>query len=197
MDPFEEPASTREEILAAAYQALCEHGYADLTMEKIGAEFDKSVSLVYHHYDDKDDLVLSCLEFILEAFEEDFTGGVAAPEQRLEEFVGWVCAPSMEEDHREFMQLLLELRTHAGQDAEYRDHFTRSDDVFHAHLVDILEAGIESGTFEACDVDSVASTVQTLLVGVMLRRSTHDDETDWLPAVRTELERYLDRSLGR
>ncbi|QAU12403.1 TetR family transcriptional regulator [Halorubrum sp. BOL3-1] len=68
-DPFAEPADTREAILGAAFRALREHGYASVTIQRIGDEFDKSPSLVYHHYDGKDDLLLDLLGFLLDAFE--------------------------------------------------------------------------------------------------------------------------------
>lgn len=68
-EPFATPSNTREEILAATYRSLREHGYADLTIEKIGREFEKSPSLVYHHFDDKDDLVLAMLDSLLDSFE--------------------------------------------------------------------------------------------------------------------------------
>lgn len=39
---LEEPQTTREEILRATYRTLCEYGYADLTVQRIGAHFEKS-----------------------------------------------------------------------------------------------------------------------------------------------------------
>ncbi|MEF8774483.1 MAG: helix-turn-helix domain-containing protein, partial [Halobacteriales archaeon] len=50
---------TDEALMAATYRALCEHGYADLTIQQIGAEFEKSTSLLYHHYDGKDELLVA------------------------------------------------------------------------------------------------------------------------------------------
>ncbi|OYR82216.1 TetR family transcriptional regulator, partial [Halorubrum ezzemoulense] len=68
-DPFAEPSDTRQAILGAAFRALCEHGYANVTIQRIGDEFDKSPSLVYHHYDGKDDLLIDLLGFLLDEFE--------------------------------------------------------------------------------------------------------------------------------
>ncbi|WP_144427216.1 TetR/AcrR family transcriptional regulator [Halolamina pelagica] len=63
------PETTRESIMRATYLALCEHGYAGLTIQRIGECFEKSKSLLYHHYDDKDELLLAFLQFMLEEHE--------------------------------------------------------------------------------------------------------------------------------
>ncbi|TKX70207.1 TetR/AcrR family transcriptional regulator [Halorubrum sp. SP9] len=77
-DPFAEPSDTRQAILGAAFRALCEHGYADVTIQRIGDEFDKSPSLVYHHYDGKDDLLIDLMGYLLDEFEASIADGAAA-----------------------------------------------------------------------------------------------------------------------
>lgn len=42
------PPETHERLMQATYAALCEHGYADLTLRKIAAEFEKSRGLLYY-----------------------------------------------------------------------------------------------------------------------------------------------------
>ncbi|VTT87832.1 Transcriptional regulator, TetR family [Halorubrum sp. DM2] len=76
-DPFAEPSDTRQAILGAAFRALCEHGYANVTIQRIGDEFDKSPSLVYHHYDGKDELLIDLLEYLLDQFEASIADGSA------------------------------------------------------------------------------------------------------------------------
>ena len=194
MDVFEDPSSTEEEILAAAYRALCDHGYAELTMQSISAEFDKSVSLVYHHYDDKDNLVLSCLEFMLAEFEDDLASSpIADPDTALETFVGWALDPEIDGEQRQFLSFLTELRAQATHDEAYERHFTRTDDIFEAYLADVVHAGVEQGAFQECEPDVVAAYIVTLLTGVTQRRATHEDEAVWLHAVRQELDDYLDQ----
>ena len=46
-------SDSKKEIMEATYEALCKHGYAELSIEKIADEFDKGKSLIYYHYDDK------------------------------------------------------------------------------------------------------------------------------------------------
>ena len=191
MEFFDDPDSTREEILGAAYRALGRHGYADLTVEKIGAEFDKSPSLVYHHYDGKDELLLACLEYMLESYEAQLVeGAVEDPRGRLEAAVEAVLDPEPDGARDRFTRALVELRAQAAHDERYRDHFTRSDRFFHSRLVTVVEAGAEAGEFREVDPEAVAATIGTFFAGWFLRRATVDDD-ERLRDARDEFEAFL------
>jgi AcrR family transcriptional regulator len=163
-DPFAEPSDTREAILGAAFRALCEHGYASVTIQRIGDEFDKSPSLVYHHYDGKDELLLDLLGFLLDEFEASVADGSAAgpsedsaatagddapemaPEEAFdrsarEQLDGYLTAavdPASLDDpyapDERFVTVMTELRSQAASDEAFRDHFDRSDRVFGEYL---------------------------------------------------------------
>ncbi|WP_096393262.1 TetR/AcrR family transcriptional regulator [Halorubrum trapanicum] len=163
-DPFAEPSDTRQAILGAAFRALCEHGYANVTIQRIGDEFDKSPSLVYHHYDGKDDLLIDLLGFLLDEFEASVADGAVAdpsgadaaaaeedapemaPEEAFErsareQLDGYLTAavdPASLDDayapDERFVTVMTELRSQAASDEAYRDHFDRSDRVFGEYL---------------------------------------------------------------
>ncbi len=192
---FQSPETTREEILAAAYRALCTHGYADLTMERIGAKFDKSVSLVYHHYDGKDDLLLECLEFMLEEYRaETESGPPEDPRQAIEEFCDQLLLSDAPPEAQQFVHALIELRGQAPHNDAYRDYFTRSDRVFQARIERIIETGIEAGVFQDVDPERTAKMIQTIFLGGLFQYATANHD-EWLPAFRDELQAYLERDL--
>ncbi|WP_226007487.1 TetR/AcrR family transcriptional regulator [Natrinema salinisoli] len=194
-DVFDDPTDTCEKILAATYRSLNEHGYADLTMQTIGDELEQSPSLVYHHYENKDALVLACLEYLLEQFESEFgNDAVDDPKGRLEEILEWWFATDVDDEWHGFLTTILELRARAVHDSEYREHFTRSDRIFKESLATVLRAGINSGAFLECDPDAVAETLQTVFIGTVLRRSSTDDD-EWLANIHTELINYLDSAV--
>lgn len=190
--PFESPDGTREEILAATYRALCEHGYSELTVQRIGDEFERSTSLLYYHYENKDDLVLETLEFLLEAFESKFTTEeITAPRDQLETFFEELLDTSREEAH---LEALLELRARATREERYRKHFERSDRFFETYLSELIEAGIEAGEFRDVDPDAVATTLVTFLNGIVLHRSIESSD-EWIEGTETELLTYLEHRL--
>ena len=191
-DPFTEPETTREEILAAAYRALRTRGYGDVTISAIGEEFEKSPSLIYRHYDSKDDLIVECLEYLLDRFEsQQIDAEIEDPRDRLDAFVRTSLVEEIPDDDRQFVATLVELRARAVHDEAYRRHFTESDRALKQYLASILRSGIDSGEFLECDPGRVAETLLVMITGVAIRRSTTTDEA-WIPAVRAEIDSYLE-----
>jgi len=191
-DIFDDPEGSREEILAATYQALHEYGYSDLTIQRIGDQFDKSTSLLYYHYENKDELVLETLEFLLDSFEAQFTANdITEPREHLETFVEQMRSSSGEQRH---LETLLELRARAIHDERYRRHFNRSDRIFENYLSDVIAAGVESGEFRDVDPDAVAAALVMFFNGIVLRRSTNDDEEKTSRAT-AEITAYLEHRL--
>ena len=219
-DPFAEPADTREAILGAAFRALCEHGYADLTIQRIGEEFDKSPSLVYHHYDGKDELLVDLLEFLLDGFESALSADAfdLPPRARLDAYITAMTDPTETQpgaapDGR-FLTAVVELRAQAATDDAYQAHFDRSDRVFQTFLEKSVreaaaaidaDARATAGDDDAATTRSpaagdtvspieVAATLQALASGAMLRWATTNDH-DWIPSVRRGADRYLEATL--
>jgi AcrR family transcriptional regulator len=187
---LESPGGTREEIMRATYLALCEHGYADLTIERISEEFPKSKSLIYHHYDGKDELLLGFLEFMVGRFEEtipvDDDGGAA---DHLRAVLDHVLVTPLPAERREFAEAMVELRAQAAHDQRYRDHFTRSDRFFRDRIAAIVDAGVEEGAFAERDPEATAAFLVTVVNGSTIERVTSDHDT--AAAVREQVEAYL------
>jgi len=190
-DIFEDdPDDTEAALMAATYDALVEHGYADLTIEKIGAEFDKSTSLLYHHHDGKDDLLVAFLKYVIERFESELPPPATddpwtALEGLLAELLG-----GRDEEQAAFVGAMMELRGQAGHDPAYRAAFTRHDEFFRDRLAATVRAGVDDGTFRPVDPDAVAAAVQTALNGAMLQATTTDDGLA-ADALRAELTAML------
>lgn len=187
-------SETREAMMQATYRALQEHGYADLTIQKIGDEFSKSKSLVYHHYDGKDELLLDFLSHLLEQFETDTIDDEGdAADVRLEAVLDHLLPEAAEDDHLDFLRIMVEIRAQAAHSPAYRDHFTESDRLFQDRFADLIRDGIDEGVFREVDADRVASFLLTAVNGAMGRRVTADDEV--IPAARAELDEYLEARL--
>ena len=193
--PFvDDPADTREAIMKATYLALSEYGYADLTIQRIGDEFGKSKSLLYHHYDGKDDLLLDFLEFMLERVEEFFPleehDGADA---QLEAVLDHVLSTPADVEEADFFGAMIELRAQAAHDPAYRDHFTKSDQFFRGQISELVRSGVETGAFRDVDPEATAAFLQSVIVGVMFQRAT--SEGDPGPTARDEVDAYLQARL--
>ncbi|MBX0295000.1 TetR/AcrR family transcriptional regulator [Haloarcula nitratireducens] len=189
-----EPVDSHEAIMRATFYALQEHGYAGLSIQRIADEADLSKSTFYHHFDGKDDLLLSFLEFILEEFDRVFqlerTGD---PEADLKTFFGIVlgaydfCEEIPAEE--EFLEAYVELRAQAVRNPEYRAKFTETDRRFADRIAALVEEGVEKGVFADVDPDRTAQFLMSALDGITLRNATRND--DAMPAMRDAIDDYI------
>ena len=190
----DEPPDTREAIMLATYHALCEHGYAALTIDRIDSEFPKSKSLLYHHYDSKDDLLRDFLEYLLSILPEDLApADERGPRARLETIVEYVLTTADDRPDDDFHGAIVELRAQAVNDPAYREHFTRSDVDFQSRIQNILDDGVESGVFRDHDTTAAATFLHTVLLGALAKRVTSDDPR--LDANRDQLAQYLEATV--
>jgi AcrR family transcriptional regulator len=200
--PFDDPfgsdtGETRTAIMEATYEALIEHGYENLTIQRIGDEFPKSKSLIYQHYDGKDEVLVELLEFLLDHFEAQ----MPRPSTRnahdcLLNVLEFVLAPDRDTDRAELTKVMVELRGQAPHNETFRAYFTANDRRFRRELADIVERGIEEGVYRPVDAEAVAEFLLTVMSGETVRRATADDAVD-AAAVREELDAYVRSRLLR
>jgi AcrR family transcriptional regulator len=191
---FIDPQNTREELMRATYLALCECGYADLTIQRISDEFPKSKSLIYHHYDGKDELLLDFLEFMVDCFEGEVPfENTDGADEHLRSVLDHVLATPLPNKRRGFAKAMVELRAQAAHDERYRDHFTRSDQFFRERIASIIESGIEEGVFKEVNPDDAATFLVTIINGSMTERVTSDHDS--ARTLRAQVEEYVTYTL--
>jgi AcrR family transcriptional regulator len=163
-------AATRTEIIDATNRALCEHGYADLTMQRIAAESSMTTAAIHYHFDTKEELLNAFLDDLVERFEAKLTCDATDPRERLTAFLDAVFAPSeAETDADGFVVAVMELKAQAPYHDLFRDRFLDLDELMREVVAEIVRDGIEAGYFEASDVDELARLVTTLINGAHAR----------------------------
>jgi len=157
-------SQTSEEILEATGCALCTHGYADLTMQRIAAESSITKAAIHYHYDTKEALLNAFLDDLLNRFEERLAGDTRDPGTRLELFLEAVFAPA-EEGSGDFPIALMERKAQAPYHDTLRSRFRDLDAAMRTHLESIVRDGIETDRFERTDPERLARLVTTIING--------------------------------
>lgn len=174
-----------DELMEATCCALCRHGYADLTIQNIADEFEKGKSLIYYHYDDKEDLMISFLEDIAEKVEEHIADGSDDPERALEEFLDLGLGLA-DEGIWELRKALLEVQSAAPYNPEFADRFRD----IHAALQDRLEEILDRNGID--EPGETAEMIMYTMEGAVGMKLAEDDR-DALHDVKEELmARVLD-----
>lgn len=193
-------SDTRAAIMEATYRALCTHGYADLTMQAIADEFDKSKAAIHYHYDTKDDLLAAFLEYLLDRLLDRLhLERGHDPEARLEAIVDALLFEASEHDggndrgresDRELHTALLEIRAQAPRRAPFREQLTANHALVEDLLVTIIEEGIDQGVFREVDPQGTARLVLATMLGGRVYDLTLDD-----PDVVADVRDALDESV--
>lgn len=181
-----------DDLMAATYCALCEHGYADLTMQRIADESSVSKSALHYHFDTKEDLLDAFLDDLLETFETELASEADDPRVRLDALLDAVFGPAQEENG-DFPVALMELKAQAPYREAYRERFAELDDRMREAVETAVRDGVESGHFEPADPETVARFVVTAINGAHVREVSLDESPG---ETATLVESYLDDQLG-
>ncbi len=171
---------TREVIMEATFRAISEHGYADLRLRDIGEEMEMTRQVIHYHFDGKYDLIASFLEYVIDQYEgsvEVEEGGDPRTEldARIDqclfgpEFGGF--------SHWDRMRVYHELFAHAQNDERHREIFNDHYGRIRGSIVEVVERGIEEGTFRPVDADLMGQLVTDVIHAARGRRISlgHDD----------------------
>ncbi|MFB6100780.1 MAG: TetR/AcrR family transcriptional regulator [Candidatus Nanohalobium sp.] len=170
---------SKQEIMEATCAALEKHGYTELSVQRIADEFDKSKSLLYHHYDGKDEILLDLMEFILEKYrdqefrEERRDTGDNFREEAFKAF----------REEGKDVETFVELRTESLRDERFREKFEKFREAHIRKLAALLE---EKSVPEP---ERKAKFITAINNEAMFRKAAGEDVED----LRSELEDYLER----
>ena len=158
-------SDTREEIMHATYRALCDHGYANLSMQDIADELDKSRSLLHYHYDTREELLLAFIDHLVgwigDELEETDTED---PRARLVEYAD------------RFAIALFELRLQAVHNERFREKLAEHYRGNVEAAAEIVADGVESGVFHPVDPWRTGETIYTALEGARMYQVLLDTE---------------------
>lgn len=187
---FSEP---NEEIMRATYRALREHGYANLTIERIAEEYGKSTAAVHYYYDTKEELLTAFLEYLLGRFVESIQSvETTDPERRLEILLdGLLIEPT---DNLDLLIAILEMRSQAPYKDAFRDRFQQNDEYVQYLLKSVINHGIDEDVFRDVDAAHVAGSLMTIVDGARTRAVVLDD-AGALESARETADEYLEATL--
>ncbi len=165
---------SREEIIRAAADVLKQKGYEATTMKDIAAEVNLTAASLYHHFDNKNALLLAVLEggmdYALQHIAPIATGAASATE-RLREMIT-VHVVSLTEHPTVGAAMIFEIGALIGirppsapegkTATAFLDRqgvFFEHRDAFERHFRDVIEAGIAAGEFRAVDVPIFVKTM--------------------------------------
>lgn len=155
--------------------ALREHGYADVSMAKIAAEFDGSQSLLHYHFGSKDELIAEYVRHAREWFEEHAATFPEDPEERLEALLASTVDAEFVDADPERMAPIVEMYGQAPENDDLAAALRAYDRTFRDLLSETLGDGREEGVFADVDVDAATWLIFAVHESAFLRRLAGED----------------------
>ena len=201
----------REDILWAAAEVLHRNGYEATTMKGIAAQVNLTAASLYHHFKNKDFLLLNVLEVGIDYTIAKLEAVAAADTSNVEKLAGMIRSHvvSVTGNVAVGAAMVFEIRAVlnvSGKNGDdkfmeefgaRRNRFFARRDYFESLFRGVIEAGIEAGEFRPVDADIVTKAILGAhnWVGVWFRaggRLTGEQVADvlvdtWLAALRTAM----------
>lgn len=162
----------REDILRAAAEVLHRNGYEATTMKSIAAQVNLTAASLYHHFKNKDFLLLNVLEVGIDYTIAKLETVAAADASNAEKLAGMIRSHvvSVTSNVAVGAAMVFEIRAvlnvsgRIGDDkyVEFgarRNRFFARRDYFESLFRRVIEAGMEAGEFRQVDADIVTKAI--------------------------------------
>lgn len=163
---------SREEIIFAAADALRENGYEATTMKDIAARVNLTAASLYHHFRNKDFLLLAVLERGLQQaideiepiMEQEICAADKLRQMIYTHIYGVTDNPAYGSAMVfEIRSLMNATSAERGNDQdeyiERRDAFFQQRETFEAYFQQIIKEGIAKGEFRAVDAGIISKAI--------------------------------------
>jgi AcrR family transcriptional regulator len=188
---------TQQAIMEATYQALGKHGYPATSIAKIADEFPKSKSLLYYHYEDKQDLLGDFVGYLLNKLEDRLAElQMDGPSGHLQAILDLLLPRDIDTDGLRFRRALLEIRSQAPYHEEYHEHFERSDSIIIGELTATIESGIDTGVFRPTNARETAEFLYSMVYGILARGVALEDK-ETIRRGRDSVDEYIKSNIRR
>lgn len=172
---------TKKQIMEATYRAFCRYGYADLSIQKIANEFEKGKSLIYYHFDNKEDLMLSFLDYMIDEARPEHKE--ESPSERIDSLLDRALGIE-DEEQWQFQKAFQEFRVQAQHNSDIQKKFKEADEVFIEEISNVLgEAGAEE--------PSIASEILLSLIEGSISRKVSVGDRDGLEELKEDIKHTI------
>lgn len=182
------------DILEATHRALCQHGYADLTIQDIAAESAKSKATIHYHYGTKEALFSAFLDYLYDQYTAQIDAASGeTPLEHLHSLLDILLWNPTEPAKQAFQTAILEVKAQAPYDDSVQEQLIEFDAYLSDRLQAIIEAGIQAREFnDEVDPSTAADFLTTIIKGAHTRQVAVNHPPEHLSVPMTNyIQTYL------
>jgi TetR/AcrR family transcriptional regulator, fatty acid metabolism regulator protein len=193
----------REQIVASAIEVIAEGGYAQASVAKIAARVGISKSVVLHHFDSKDAIVMAIVMDVATRGARQMLPAMAAAATAMEELAAYIRVNCrfIDENRQDSLAMLDILTSYRSENGQRLDEVLAAgtappgDDLSKLDPVSIFARGVGSGEFPPLSPVLSAVAVRASIDGMvwtLAREPTFD-----IRGYAEELVTHHERAIGR
>ena len=183
-------------MIRAAYKVMARDGVHRVPLQQIATEAGVSKGLLIYHFSTKDGLVLSSLEWVLEATETRIRRRLDEsddPARAISNVIDEVW--SSPEANRDFFRFYLDGVEHQARSPEFDEFANKARSIMNSFYRELIVAGIEAGVLHVEDPDVAAIQMRAVIEGMFLQWLQTSDWRGSHAAYRESCRRALLRVL--
>jgi AcrR family transcriptional regulator len=185
------------ELVRSTYRVMARQGVHRLSLQDIADEAEVSKGLLLYHFGSKDNLLVATMRWALQRTAERIREGTATADNAREALTGLLDAVFVSpQQNLDFQLFYLDAIEHASRVDAYADLPPLMRQVINRLYAEVIQRGVDEGTFDVADVDAAATTMRALIDGTFLQWMQDDDRTGTHAAYRERCEAALLRVLG-
>lgn len=186
---------TRQRIIEAVWDVLADRGLPGLTVRLVGERAHVAHAMVHYYFANKDDLLLSVVEFARGYWIhplEDIVLGAGVPQEKLEHVIVWMAEPAT----REVMRVHRQLLTQSEWNEDLRKAMAAEYARWRAGFVELFRQMEKAGELvEGTDVELLGAGFATLSDHLVGERAL-DPRLDGEAIMREVLRPFRTQVLG-
>jgi len=159
----------REEMIEAFYTVVAEKGFAKATIREVAKRAECSYGVLNYHFANKEELVLSFMDHVLETFSAELRDGLATLDTATERFhfmFSYFC--DLSRFSLDFSRVWLECWALANSNPAISERLNRSYNDVKRIISEIVKEGIRMGEFRNVDPTIAANLILSTLEGVTM-----------------------------
>lgn len=184
---------TRERILEVAEECFAREGYDGAGVAEICRRAGVTKGAFYHHFSSKQALFMALFRRWLEGLETQMealgAGALSVPEA-LERMAA--VMPQIFEAGRGRLPLFLEFWVQATRDPEIWELLIEPYRRYREYFAALVQRGIAEGSIRPMDADTVARTLVSMAVGLVLQGVVEAEKVDWGAVAQEAVRIVLD-----
>ena len=171
-----DPETRREMILEEALELFASNQFSAISMRQIASACGVNMALLYHYFENKDELVRATLRHAIDRFVSDFSSQPADPKSALGTADAWLDATiSSAPRLQRMVKLMADFAAAGNQDAEAQkmigDFYRREREAFEGSI----RKGMSEGQFRKVDPVRTARLTSIALDGIFYAGPTRND----------------------